>query len=152
MLVRNILIFLFLFHLAAGPALAVEPAAPGKKDRCPVCGMFVAPYPEWISTIVLKDGSQLFFDGSKDLFRYYLALPAEQAKQIESIHVTEYYSTRLMKAEELFFVLGSDVYGPMGKELIPVAGKKPAQTFLRDHQGSEILTFDQVDTSKLSAD
>lgn len=151
MLLKNVLIFLFLLTLAAGPAFA-EPAAPGKKDRCPVCGMFVAPYPEWIATIVLQDGSQVFFDGSKDLFRYYFELSAEQKKQIGSIHVTEYYSTRLMQVESVFFVLGSDVYGPMGKELIPVAGQKTARTFLRDHQGSEILTFDQVSPSKLPAD
>lgn len=146
----------FTLSLAAGPALANEPAAPGKKDRCPVCGMFVAPYSDWIATIVFQDGSQVFFDGSKDLFRYYFDLPVDDGQrnrgQIKSMHVTEYYSTRLMKTDQVFFVLGSDVYGPMGKELIPVASKEAAKAFQRDHQGTEILTFDQVNPSKLQAD
>ena len=31
------------------PATAAEkaPPAPSAKDKCPVCGMFVAPYPNW---------------------------------------------------------------------------------------------------------
>lgn len=153
MLSRIIPITLLFLILTAYAAFAAEPAAPGKKDRCPVCGMFVAPYPEWIATIVFQDGSQLFFDGCKDLFRHYFDMPAEgeqqSRKQIASIYVTEYYSTKLMKAEEAFFVLGSDVYGPMGKELIPVAGKETATTFLRDHQATEILSFDQITPSKL---
>ena len=153
---KSIFIVLFVLSLAAGPALAAEPAAPGKKDRCPVCGMFVAPYSDWIATITFQDGSQLFFDGCKDLFRFYFAMPAEGNKQsrteIDAIYITEYYSTRLMKAEEVFFVLGSDVYGPMGKELVPVAGKESAETFKRDHQGTEILSFDQVKPDKLPAE
>lgn len=156
MVSKPFLILILFLTLAAGPAFSAEPAAPGEKDRCPVCGMFVAPYSDWIATIVFLDGSQLFFDGCKDLFRYYFDLPADQGqqsrKQIASIHVTEYYSTRMMKAEEVLFVLGSDVYGPMGKELIPVAGKETAMTFLRDHQGTEVLSFDQVKPSKLPAD
>jgi copper chaperone NosL len=153
MTLKHVLICTFVLSFAVGPALAAEPAAPGKKDRCPVCGMFVAPYSDWMTTIVFQDGSQLFFDGCKDLFRYYFDLPLEDGRQsrkrIATIHITEYYSTRLMKADEVFFVLGSDIYGPMGKELVPVAGKETAMTFLRDHQGTEILSFDQVKPSHL---
>ncbi|PLX94380.1 MAG: nitrous oxide reductase accessory protein NosL [Desulfuromonas sp.] len=150
-MVRVSLVSLFLLTLTA-VGLAAEPAAPGKNDRCPVCGMFVAPYPEWIATMTRVDGSQIFFDGCKDLFRYYFDQTAEEQKRIATIHVTEYYSTRLMRAEDLFFVLGSDVLGPMGRELIPVAGKENAQTFLRDHRGSEILSFNQLSAAKLPAD
>lgn len=155
MTLKYILGIIFVFSLTAGPVFSAEPAAPGKNDRCPVCGMFIAPYPDWIATISFQNGTQLFFDGCKDLFRFYFDLSTDEGQQsrkkIASIHVTEYYSTRLMKAEEVFFVLGSDVYGPMGKELIPVAGKETAMTFLRDHQGTEVLTFDQVTSSKLPA-
>lgn len=134
--------------LFCGTALSIEPKMPDKKDRCPVCGMFVAPYPDWIATIVLNDGSQIFFDGCKDLFRYYFNLSDGYGKgsrdEIADIYVTEYYTTRLLSVNQVFLVLGSDVYGPMGKELIPVAGKKSAETFMRDHSGSQILTFKQV--------
>ncbi|MDT8421309.1 MAG: nitrous oxide reductase accessory protein NosL [Desulfuromonadales bacterium] len=150
-MIRICLIALFLLALT-GAGLAADPAPPGKKDRCPVCGMFVAPYPEWIATITRVDGSQSYFDGCKDLFRYYFEQTTDERKRIAAIHVTEYYSTRLMRAEDLFFILGSDVLGPMGRELIPVAGKENAQTFLRDHRGSEILTFNQLNAAKLPTD
>ena len=34
---------------------------------------------------------------------------------------------KLDKAKEAFFVIGSDVYGPMGHELIPFASKADAE-------------------------
>ena len=141
--------------LSLGSAFSAEPKMPGKKDRCPVCGMFVAPYPDWVSTIVLKDGSQIFFDGCKDLFRYYFELPEGEGKgtldEIAEIYVTEYYSTQLVPANSVFFVLGSDVYGPMGKELIPVADKELAETFMRDHSGTQILEFKKITPEVLPA-
>lgn len=129
------------------------PRRPAADERCPVCGMYVAPYPEWIATAVLEDGSQLFFDGSKDMFRYYFhrrdAGYAEADQPIRALYATDYYSTQLMPVEDLFFVLGSDVYGPMGHELIPVAGREQAETFLSDHQGTRILRFSEVTPADL---
>ncbi|HYG70620.1 MAG TPA: nitrous oxide reductase accessory protein NosL, partial [Anaeromyxobacteraceae bacterium] len=56
---------------AGGPARAA-PAdpAPGPRERCPVCGMFVAKYPEWLASLRLRDGTVAWFDGPKDLARY----------------------------------------------------------------------------------
>lgn len=129
---------------------------PTKMDRCPVCGMFVAPYPDWIATIVFKDDSQLFFDGPKDLFRYYYSLPNEtdtrKREDITEIYLSEYYSTRLLPIGQLFLVLGSDVYGPMGHELVPVAGEGAAKTFAKDHNGLKIVTFEQLTPQDLPAD
>jgi len=133
-----LLLMLPLQGIASGPKM------PGKKDRCPVCGMFVAPYPDWIATIVFNDEKQVFFDGCKDLFRYYFKLNAEQLENIDAIYVTDYYRTELVSAKEVFFVLGSDVYGPMGKELIPIAGKELAKTFMADHGGSGFFRFDEI--------
>ncbi len=135
---------------------AAEPARPGPRDRCPVCGMFVAPYPEWTATILFQDGTQLFFDGAKDLLRYYFSLPNQEDRrtreQIASIYVTDYYSTKLVPIEQVFFILGSDVYGPMGAELIPVMGEKPAKAFLRDHAGKQLLRFEQLRQEQLPVD
>ena len=49
--------------------------APGPKDTCPVCGMFVSLYPDWVATVLYKDGHAHHFDGAKDLFKYLLNLP-----------------------------------------------------------------------------
>jgi len=136
------------------PGLAFEPKKPGPRERCPVCGMFVAQYPEWIATIVLADGRQIFFDGAKDMFRYYFALPEGKVarKDIDSMYVTEYYSARYAPVAEVFFVLGTDVYGPMGAELIPVRGRQHAETFMKDYSGNRIVTFDEVTADMLPPD
>lgn len=146
---RRLLVLIIFLQLGlAGFVSAADLTLPGKKDRCPVCGMFVAPYPDWVSTIQFEDGSQLFFDGAKDLFRYYFSLPNKQdsrtREQIAGIYLTDYYSTRLLPVDQLYLVLGSDVYGPMGHELVPVAGKAAAENFLKDHQGTKILRFEQL--------
>ena len=139
-----------LLFLCSALSLAVE--KPDNRERCPVCGMFVAPYPSWLAIIIFNDDSQLFFDGPKDLFRFYLDWPEKESRQksdITAIYVTEYYSTRLMKKEDVLFVIGSDVYGPMGQELVPVAGQKVAEGFKRDHRGKKIISFEQVSKSEL---
>ncbi len=142
-----LLMYIIVFVLSS-PGLAKEPQRPGKRDRCPVCGMFVTPYQDWLATIMFKDDSQLFFDGAKDLFRYYYSLPnkndARSREDVATIYLTDYYSTRLLPVDKLFLVLGSDIYGPMGHELIPVAGEEAAKTFSKDHNGKQIVTFEQL--------
>lgn len=153
---RLLILSIFLLFGWAGFTAAAEPKLPGQRDRCPVCGMFVAPYPDWVATIQFDDGAQLFFDGAKDLFRYYFSLPNKQdprtREQIAGIYLTEYYSTRLLPVETLYLVLGSDVYGPMGHELVPVAGEAAARSFVKDHQGTKILRFEQLTPQLLPQD
>ena len=152
MLFRRVLITLILFCVVASSSWAQPPEMPGQRDRCPVCGMFVAPYSEWIATIVQTDGTQVFFDGCKDLFRYYFKLSEDELALVQEIYVTEYYRTQLVPARDVFYVIGSDVYGPMGKELIPIAGQKNADTFMQDHNGRSVLSFDQLTIELLPGD
>ena len=102
--------------------------------------------------MVQPDGTQLYFDGCKDMFRYYFNLAVEEQAKLQGLFVTEYYQARLTPAREVFYVKGSDVYGPMGKELIPVAGRKNAESFMQDHNGLQILTFDQLALDTLPED
>jgi nitrous oxide reductase accessory protein NosL len=136
--------FLSSFALAQDPA----PVKPSKKVKCPVCGMFVYKYPDWVGETIFKDGSVAFFDGAKDLFKYYFNLrkynPGKTQKDIAVIYVTEYYDLKLMNAQKAFFVVGSDVYGPMGRELIPFLSKEDAEEFKRDHKGKRILVFQEI--------
>lgn len=136
--------------LAAGAETAAPQGfvAPAKRDKCPVCGMFVAPYPEWTAELVFSDGSYAVFDGPKDLFRFYLdmarfgsrRLPAD----VRGIFVTDYYSLEPIEAESAFYVLGGDVLGPMGRELIPFRTREAAQGFLADHRGERIVVFGEI--------
>jgi len=137
-----------LLTIGSGLAQTSGPKEPSKKDKCPVCGMFVYKYPDWLAEIVFKDESVDFFDGAKDLFKYYFNLakyrPGKIKRDIAAVYVTEYYEMKRIDARQAFFILGSDVYGPMGHELIPFATEADAKTFMLDHRGKRILRFEEV--------
>jgi nitrous oxide reductase accessory protein NosL len=149
------LLSFFLLLLLAGqillvPAVAgdLEPRKPSRQDKCPVCGMFVYKYPDWTAEIIFRDGATVFFDGAKDFFKFYFALhqyrPQAAPADIAGVYVTEYYDLKQIQAKDAFFVLGSDVYGPMGKELIPFASRSDAEAFMKDHKGRRVLKFENV--------
>jgi nitrous oxide reductase accessory protein NosL len=128
------------------PSWAAAPVKPGTKDRCQVCGMFVAPFPTWLAVAELKDGRHFYFDGPKDLFIFAFDiptyLPGGSRADVVRLLVTEYYSAKLLPVEAVVFVVGSDVLGPMGQELVPVEGEEKARTFRRDHGGTKFLRYD----------
>ena len=131
----------------AGKDLSV-PLVPGEKERCPVCGMFVSPYPEWVGQVRHDDGTTVFFDGSKDLFKYLLSLdryaPVKDRRNVVSVFVTNYYDGEVIAARTALFVVGSNVMGPTGHELVPHRSYVAAEDFTRDHDGRRILRFDEV--------
>lgn len=159
MLLRSLLGLIATLALAATTpqpvtAADAEVPGPGAKDRCAVCGMFVAPFPNWVAAVVFEDGTIAYFDGPKDMFRYAFAVEtfdsSRKPDQIRSLWVTEYYTTTLMPAAELFFVVGSDVLGPMGHELVPIRGQEAAQTFSVDHHGSAVHSLEEITSAVLS--
>ncbi len=121
---------------------------PTKKDKCPVCGMFVYKYKKWVAEIIFKDGTHKLFDGCKDMFKYYFKMKRFEKRlkkeDISDLYVTEYYTTKSMKVDSLYFVIGSDVLGPMGHELIPVKGETEAKIFKLDHGGKKIYRFSEI--------
>jgi nitrous oxide reductase accessory protein NosL len=141
-------IIICILSLSYSVSAEINPLQPSKKDKCPVCGMFVYKYPDWVGQIVFKDESTAFFDGAKDLFKYYYNLkkynPEKTTKDIAAIYVTEYYDMKIIDAKTAFFVIGSDVYGPMGKELIPFISRADAEAFKKDHKGKRILRFEDI--------
>lgn len=142
---RKVAVWVSVCLLLAGVGMASDgPPTPGPKDRCSTCGMFVAKYPSWVATIVFVDGSSRHFDGPKDLFRFRARENAPEAREAE-IWVTDYYTGKPLKAREAVFVRGSDVFGPMGAELVPLVSLELAEGFRADHGGEVPLTFDEVD-------
>ncbi len=120
-----------------------------KDDKCPVCGMFVYKYPKWVAQIYYGD-THYSFDGVKDMMKFYFD-PKKwgkyenlKNKDITKILVTDYYSQKVIDAKEAFFVIGSDLLGPMGNELIPFAQESDAKTFSNDHNGKKIVKFDKI--------
>jgi len=111
--------------------------------------MFVAGYPNWLAVVELEHGAALFFDGPKDMFKFlqepgrYVADDVDE-NDIVAIRVTDYYTTRPIDGTTAFFVVGSDVKGPMGAELVPFATRENAETFRVDHGGDAVLAFSEV--------
>jgi len=146
----SLLFLILLTPVLSGPGAAAEIDVPDPqlRDACPVCGMLVARYPAWIATVLYEDGHADHFDGAKDLFKYLFDLPrytpGRSAEGISAIGVTEYYGLTRIDAYTAWYVIGSDVLGPMGHELVPLESEADAREFKDDHQGTRILRFDEV--------
>lgn len=110
--------------------------------------MSVSRHPEWAAEVIYEDGTIVYFDGPKDLFRY-LRHPDRYAgerrgSKIEAALVTAYYDRTSVPAREALYVVGSDVVGPLGAELVPHGSREDAEEFLLDHQGERIVAYHQV--------
>ncbi|WP_333805414.1 nitrous oxide reductase accessory protein NosL [Sulfurospirillum sp.] len=125
----------------AKPASSLAPLSKievPKDAKCPICGMFVAKYPQWVA---MYDGDKTFyFDGVKDMMKYAFARKLSNDK----FYVSDYYKLSKLEASKAFYVLGSNVYGPMGNELIPFATQEEALSFSRDHNGQKVISYDEI--------
>jgi nitrous oxide reductase accessory protein NosL len=149
--IMNISRIIVIAMLLAGPAAMADKGAPAtaaKTDKCPVCGMFVAKYPDFLTQVIFSDDAHAFFDGAKDMFKYYFNLkkyqPSKKLSDLAFVHVTDYYSVTPIDGKKAWYVVGSDVFGPMGRELIPFAKKSDAAEFMKDHAGKKLLRFEEV--------
>jgi len=113
--------------------------------KCPVCGMFVHKYPKW-SALMVVNGQKHYFDGVKDMMKYYIfdADFPYKREEIEQLKVSDFYTLKEIEAKEAYYVIGSDVFGPMGDELIPFESEEGAKNFMGDHKGDKIVKFDEI--------
>jgi nitrous oxide reductase accessory protein NosL len=73
--------------------------------------------------------------------------PAKNKEDMTVISVKDYYSATSIDALKAFFVIWSDVYGPMGHEPIPFEKETDAKKFLKEHKGKKILRFKNINTN-----
>ncbi len=144
----SLFILLTLLMNATIWAAAEQALKPKQTDKCPVCGMFVAKYPDFAARIRFRDGSAAYFDGAKDMLRYYHDLkrynPSKNRANIHSVVVTSYYSLKPINGLTAWYISGSNVYGPMGHELIPFEKEQEAREFMADHKGKKIYRFAEI--------
>ena len=141
--------FLIVFFLVAGPSAGrPQDSTPSPKEKCPVCGMFVAMFPDWNARVEFKDSAYAIFDGAKDMFKYYLDMkkynPSKNKNDVTAISVKDYDSKTSIDALRAYYVIWSDVYGPMGHEPIPFGKEADAKKFLKEHKGKKILRFKDI--------
>ncbi len=130
----------------------VDPVDPG--ERCAVCGMFLEKYQPWITQLHQAGSKPALFDGVKDMMAYYFDPSAYGGSGDLSgakIWVKDYYRLKYIDGRAAYFVVGSDVMGPMGEELIPFDSRSAAENFMKDHKGKQILEFGEIDVSMIMA-
>jgi copper chaperone NosL len=153
---KGISSFLIVLCLAA-VSLAAETtdSTSPKREKCPVCGMFVSMFPDWNTRIEFKDSTHVTFDGAKDMFKYYLDLnkynPPKKKSDIAAISVKDYYSKESIDAQQSLYVIWGDVYGPMGHEPIPFEKEADAKKYLKEHKGKKILRFKDVNLNLIKS-
>ncbi len=113
------------------------------EHRCANCGMSTSKYPKWEQKIVSQDKGVMYFDGARCMFKILLDT-AQSPHNIDSILVKDYYSLKYINAKGAYYVTGSNVFGPMGNELIPFKSFTEAQAFKKDHNGKNIVRFNDV--------
>ena len=140
---------------ARAGAAVVELPEPKPEDVCPVCGAAVAQNPQWIATVLYQDGAADHFDGPKDFFKYLMDMKkyarGQSREQIARMGVTNYYDGSRIDAASASYVLGSDVLGPKGHDLVPLADEFDAKEFEGDHRGHRVLRFADITPAILDA-
>jgi len=129
-----------------------------KDEKCPVCGMFTYKYPRWAAQIFYandKHKHHFSFDGVKDMMKFYFDAnkwgnyPIAKKENITKILVTDYYTQKAIDGTKAFYVVRSDIYGPMGHELIPFASLSNAKVFKHDHLAKQIIEFKDIIESEV---
>mgnify|MGYP005836755613 CR=1 FL=1 len=133
---------------AQDAAYSTDFPRPSRKDRCPVCGMFVHKYPKWAAGFIFKSGAKYFHCCPKCMLHNLTNIPkyqpGENRDNLALIWVTDYYTTRKMDARDAVFVVGTNLVGPMGADIIPVGSRGAAENLKNDYQGEAIVTLDQI--------
>ena len=140
-LIATMLLFVFVlcFNLTALTwADEQEKIQVGKDDRCPVCAMKVALYPKFACTMELIDGRTFSFCATGCMIRAWLHpevyLKAEKS-DIQQVWVQDYFTGEKIDGSKAFWVVGSDVIGPMGPAFVPLKSESDVEAFKRRHGG-----------------
>ena len=108
-----------------------------ERARCSECGMYIAAESEW----TVRSGAATEYDTPKCAFR------AEGSAA--ALRFREYYGSGVHGGAALRFVVESDVQGPMGIDLVPVAADR-VEHFIADHGGRSV-EFADVDAALLES-
>lgn len=126
--------------------LAVGCKSKPTEQRCKHCGMRIDLASPWRTELIASDGMASSFDTPRCAFTSWRS----GESQAVSLRVQEYYDRRWRNGEELRFVIGGDVIGPMGPDLVPVEPTRSTK-FIQDHNADKALRLDEITKDVLSA-
>ncbi len=113
---------------------------------CPVCNMKLEDSKLGPAAVVFKDGKVVGFDSAGDMFRYVLA-PVKYSistANIKDVFVTVHETKKFVDAKQAFFVVGSDVQGSMGPDIVAFSKKEDAEKFSAEHKGKRVAAYSEV--------
>jgi nitrous oxide reductase accessory protein NosL len=116
-----------------------------KEERCKNCGMRIDPTSPWRTELVLDDGSVAQFDTPRCAFQSWRS----GKTSAKTLRAQDYYDRQMRDAGSLRFVVGGDVIGPMGPDLVPVDPAR-ASKFIQDHGADRALRLEEVTTAVLA--
>jgi nitrous oxide reductase accessory protein NosL len=128
----------------------VEPV--DDKDRCSVCGMYPARYPKHKNQIQTQEGELCHFCSTQCLFSF-LADPAQYSgKDVKPflMWVVDFESGSWISGRTAYYVVGSNQFGPMGKEAFAFDKNADAAKFAEKFNG-KVIIFQGVTIEKITA-
>ncbi|CAN5924387.1 nitrous oxide reductase accessory protein NosL [soil metagenome] len=137
----------FLLAMAGAAAAAITAASGCKKEaRCKNCGMKIDPSSPWRAELLAADGAVTTFDTPRCALQSWRSgkTPAK------SLRVQDYYDRQSRDGSELRFVIGGDVVGPMGPDLVPVDPARVSK-FIQDHAADRALRLDEITPEVLAS-
>jgi nitrous oxide reductase accessory protein NosL len=128
-------------------AMVKQPMEIPENATCGKCGMYPARYPRWQSQIIFNDDTMTPFDGCKCMFNFIFAMDKFDQKHskndIAVAWVKDFNTGKWLNAEDASYVVGSNMMGPMGKELIPFADQAAAMKF-HEGQGGTMMKYEDI--------
>lgn len=132
---------------AALAAVGCGPRTPDRA-RCAECGMYVDLSPRWQAGLTTAAGEEKLFDTPICMLKF-LKSP-EAGAGAHGAWLIDYYTQRRIPALDARLVEGTDIVGPMGRELVPVADDEAATRMLREHHGRRAHRLSSLPTSALA--
>jgi copper chaperone NosL len=129
----------FVLGACLAAASLTSAAACKKEARCKRCGMKIDRASAWRAELVGDDGTITEFDTP----RCALTSWRQGTTPAKAIRVQEYYDRQMRDGNEVRFVIGGDVTGPMGADLVPVDPPRAAK-FIQDHGADRALLLGEV--------
>ena len=128
----------------------VEPV--DNKDRCPVCGMYPARYPNNKGQIQTKGQDVYHFCSTQCLFAFLADSAKYAGKDVKPflIWVVDFEYGVWISGRTAYYVVGSNQSGPMGKEAFAFDKNADAKKFAEKYSGKMVI-FQGVTIDKIKA-
>ncbi len=139
-------ILLILFTTGCSETVPRKAFAIEVHKECPLCGMIPARYPQFHCQMVLQNGDYVAFDSAAGLLTF-LLFPDKtglSSGEVESVYFKDYVTETWIHSDQTYFVIGSEIMGPMGIEFLAVDSQEKAQSLMNQEKGELTVSYNQI--------